>query len=178
MVLIIKKFIKHIFRKIFKKKPNLVLAKNVKISKNVLFETNYGGKISIGENTEILTGVMLMTYGGNITVGRSCSINPYTVLYGHGNLSIGNNVLIAAQCVIIPANHNFSDNTITINTQGLTTLGIKIEDNVWIGTGCRILDGVTIGQGAIIAAGAVVNKNVLPFTIVGGVPAKLIKNRK
>ena len=177
MVLIIKKFIKHIFRKIFKKKPNLVLAKNVKISKNVLFETNYGGKISIGENTEILTGVMLMTYGGNITVGRSCSINPYTVLYGHGNLSIGNNVLIAAQCVIIPANHNFSDNTITINTQGLTTLGIKIEDNVWIGTGGIVLGGVVINSGAVIAAGAVVLNSVPANEIWGGVPAKKIKSR-
>ena len=119
-----------------------------------------------------------MTYGGNITIGDFCSINPYTILYGHGNLSIGNNVLIAAHCVIIPANHIFSDLDSPINSQGLTTKGIIIEDDVWIGAGCRILDGVTVGKGSIIAAGAVVNKDVEPYTIVGGVPAKIIKKRK
>jgi acetyltransferase-like isoleucine patch superfamily enzyme len=99
------------------------------------------------------------------------------VLYGHGNLTIGDNVLIAGHCLIIPANHVFTDINIPISNQGETKKGIIIEDNVWIGSGCRILDGITIGTGAIIAAGAVVNKDVLPNTIVGGVPAKLIKNR-
>jgi acetyltransferase-like isoleucine patch superfamily enzyme len=160
-----------------KKKSDLTIHPSVRISKNVTLDINYGGKIIIDQQTEILNGVLLMTYGGNITIGFNCSINPYTVLYGHGNLTIGNNVLIAAHCVIIPANHNFEDNTITINKQGLTKKGITIKDNVWIGCGCRILDGVTIGEGAIIAAGAVVNKDVLPYTTVGGVPAKVIKNR-
>jgi acetyltransferase-like isoleucine patch superfamily enzyme len=118
-----------------------------------------------------------MTYGGVIKIGDGCSINPYSILYGHGNLTIGNNVLIAAHTVIIPANHNFKDLEIPIHQQGLTTKGICIEDNVWIGAGCKILDGVTIGFGAIVAAGAVVTKDVVPNTIVGGVPARLLKTR-
>lgn len=160
-----------------KKNINVSVHSSVKIYPNVVMNTEYGGKISIGKNCELLYGALLMTYGGDITIGECCSINPYSVLYGHGNLTIGNNVLIAGHCLIIPSNHNFSDITKPINRQGETRKGIIIEDNVWIGSGCRILDGVRIGQGAIIAAGAVVNKDVLPNTIVGGVPAKLIKTR-
>lgn len=164
---------------LLKKKDNPLLKvhPSVKRYNNVVLNTDFGGTITIAEKTELLYGVILMTYGGNITIGSNCSINPYTVLYGHGNLTIGNNVLIAGHCLIIPANHVFSNLEIPICKQGETRKGITIEDNVWIGSGCRILDGVTIGTGAIIAAGAVVNKNVLPNTIVGGVPAKLIKKR-
>jgi len=161
-----------------KLKRDRFLHQSVKVFPNVVLNTTGGGSITIGEKTELLYGVLLMTYGGNIKIGKNCSINPYTVLYGHGNLTIGNNVLIAGHTLIIPANHKFDDINIPINRQGETKKGITIEDNVWIGSGCRILDGVTIGKGAIIAAGAVVNKDVTSNTIVGGVPAKFIKNRK
>ncbi len=174
----VRKLIK-LFRSFFSKKSNNVLLhSSVKVFENVVLDTRFGGSITIGERSELLQGVMIMTYGGTIEIGSVCSINPYTILYGHGNLKIGNNVLIAAHTVIIPANHVFTDVTIPINLQGLTTKGITIEDDVWIGTGCKILDGVTIGKGAVIAAGAVVNKDVQPYTIVGGVPAKELKKRK
>jgi len=64
-----------------------------------------------------------------------------------------------------------------INQQGHTLKPIVIHDDVWIGGGAIILAGITIGQGAVVAAGAVVTKNVEPYTIVGGVPAKRIKER-
>lgn len=159
-------------------KNNINIHKTVSLSANVILDNKFGGEINIGKNCELLNGVMLMTYGGNITIGNNCSINPYTILYGHGNLSIGNDVLIAGHCLIIPANHKFEDLEILIRKQGLYTKGIVIENNVWIGAGCRILDGITIGEGSIIAAGAVVNKDVAPFTVVGGIPAKFIKLRK
>lgn len=160
-----------------RKIKNLYLGRAVRLYPNVILDTGYGGSITIGNGTELLYGVILMTYGGHIKIGTNCSINPYTVLYGHGNLTIGNNVLIAGHTLIIPANHIFDSMDIPIAKQGETRKGIVIEDNVWIGSGCRILDGVTIGSGAVIAAGAVVNKNVDPNTVVGGVPARLIKNR-
>ncbi len=174
----VRKFL-NLFKRLTQKKVNsLFIDLSVRVYPNVILNTEYGGTISIGEKTELLYGVTLMTYGGNIIIGKNCSINPYTVLYGHGNLTIGDNVLIAGHTLIIPSNHIFSDTEKPINTQGETRLGIIIEDDVWIGSGCRILDGVTIGKGAVVAAGAVVNKNVNPYTVVGGVPAKLIKNRK
>jgi acetyltransferase-like isoleucine patch superfamily enzyme len=149
-----------------------------RIHDTVLFDTSAGGTITIGSNNEILNGCLLMTYGGNISIGNNCSINPYTILYGHGKgLVVGNNVLIAGHCLIIPSNHVFSRTDIPINQQGEHSKGIVIEDDVWIGGGCQILDGVTITKGCIIAAGSVVNKSTEPYSIMGGVPAKLIKKR-
>jgi acetyltransferase-like isoleucine patch superfamily enzyme len=179
------KSIKKIYRKIISKRKIVLNKRNgvlnihssVKIYPNVVLETNHGGKIIIGEKTELSYGVLLMTYGGSIEIGRNCSINPYSVLYGHGNLKIGNNVLIAGHCLIIPANHKFDNLNLPINAQGESRKGIIIEDDVWIGSGCQILDGVTIRSGAIIAAGSVVNKNVESNCVFGGVPAKFIKVR-
>lgn len=161
-----------------RKNKNISIDSSVRIYSNVVLDTEYGGNITIGAKTELLNGVILMTYGGDIKIGDCCSINPYTVLYGHGNLTIGNNVLIAGHVLIIPANHNFDDLNIPINQQGETRKGIVIEDNVWIGAGCKILDGVLIGSGAVIAAGAIVNRDVPRNTVVGGVPARVIKTRK
>lgn len=156
----------------------LTIGKKCNISKNSVFNLGNNGVIQIGEFTEILHGCLLMTYNGSITIGSNCSINPYTIIYGHGKgTAIGNNVLIAGHCLLIPANHVFIRTDIPINQQGTDSKGIIIEDDVWIAAGCQILDGVTIGKGAIIAAGSVVNKSVDPFSIVGGVPAKLIKYR-
>lgn len=176
----IPKFVKQIFKKKQKEekaKKNICVSQNTRISSTAKVEVRFGGEISIGENTELQEGVLVLTYGGKIKIGNNCSINPYTIIYGHGGTQIGDNVLIAGHCMIIPNNHNFSKRDIPICEQGNTAKGIVIEDDVWIAHGCSILDGVTIGKGAIIAAGSVVNRSVEPFTIVGGVPAKKIKNR-
>lgn len=157
--------------------PAIHIGKRVRISSSAKLKNIGGGTISIGENTEILDGALLFTYGGDITIGKKCSINPYTIIYGHGGTKIGDNVLIAGQCMIIPANHVFADPNVPINMQGLTSNGIVIEDNVLISHGCSILDGVTIGRGSVIGAGSVVNKSVPPFSICVGVPSKVISNR-
>lgn len=136
------------------------------------------GQITIGDRCWIHPGVLLLSYGGSITMGDDCTVNPYSILYGHGGLKIGSGVRIAAHCVVIPSNHVYDKLDVPIFKQGLTKEGIVIEDDVWIGAHVTILDGVHIGQGSIIAAGSVVNKDVSPFSIVGGVPAKIIKNRK
>jgi acetyltransferase-like isoleucine patch superfamily enzyme len=136
-----------------------------------------GGTITIGSYCNIHDGAKLLTYGGNITLGDHTTVNPYCVLYGHGGLTIGAGVRIAAHVVIIPGSHNFADPDRLIYEQGMTYAGVTIGDDVWIGTGAKILDGVTVGRGAVIAAGAVVTKDVAPLAIVGGVPAKVIGRR-
>ena len=83
---------------------------------------------------------MLLTYGGDISIGNFCSINPFSVIYGHGGVKIGDGVRIATHCVIIPANHNFEAIDQFIFQQGETRKGIIIEDDVWLGAGARILD--------------------------------------
>jgi len=135
------------------------------------------GQIRLGKGTKIRSYACLYTYGGNISLGSNCSLNPFSIIYGHGGVTIGNNVRIAAHCVIVASNHNFDQLDIPISEQGITSKGIVIEDDVWIGSGAIILDGVRIGGGAIIAAGAVVNRDVEPMSTVGGVPAHIISRR-
>lgn len=152
------------------------LGKNT-VRTGVQLKTNYGGCIIVGEGTELGYYVILMTYGGFIEIGKNCSINPNSIIYGHGGVRIGDNVLIAAQCVVVSTNHIFSDRTKLIAEQGATAKGIIIEDDVWLGAGCKILDGVVIGKGAVIAAGSVVTVNVPEYCVYAGVPARKIKDR-
>lgn len=153
------------------------IGKGTKILNMAEVSTEYYGEISIGDNCEIYTGALLLTYGGFIQMGNNCTVNHYSVLYGHGGLTIGNGVRIAAHTVIIPANHNFADTEKPIYKQGLTMKGIVIEDDVWIAAGVRILDGVTIGRGSVIAAGAVVTKDTPPYSVNAGVPSRVISHR-
>jgi acetyltransferase-like isoleucine patch superfamily enzyme len=133
--------------------------------------------ITIGDGTFILNGSLLHPYGGWISVGRNVGINPYCMLYGHGGLEIGDSVLIATSCVMIPSNHNFDSLELLIRDQGLTCRGIRIEDDVWLGAHVTVLDGVTIGKGAVIGAGAVVTRSIPSGAIAVGVPARVIGSR-
>lgn len=109
-----------------------------------------------------------------VSPSKNCSLNPYSILYGHGGLTIGNGVRIAAHVVIVPANHIIDDTDRYIYEQGETTKGIVIEDDVWIGAGARVLDGVTISRGCVIAGGAMSTE---AYGIYGGIPARKIRNR-
>lgn len=157
--------------------PKIHIGKNVKIWRNVKIEILYGGEIWIGDNTEILDGVLIWTYGKEIRIGNNCSVNPYTLIYGHGSTKIGDDVLIAAHSMIVPSNHIFSDERKLIRNQGLSEKGIVIENDVWIAHGCSILDGVTVSEGTVIGAGSVLNQSTKAYGIYVGSPAKLITRR-
>ncbi len=133
--------------------------------------------VEMGRSCRIGVGVILDPRGGFIRMGNHCSVNPYCVLYGHGGLTIGNDVRIAAHVVIVPANHIFADRDRPIRVQGATREGIVIEDDVWIGAGARILDGVTIAKGCVIAAGAVLRESTAPYGVYAGVPARRVAER-
>ncbi len=136
-----------------------------------------GGSINIGPNTSIDKGAIIRAMGGSVTIGANCSVNAYSFLSGGGGLDVANFVMIASHVSIYASNHVFSDTTKPMGTQGLTMQGIVIRDDVWIGTGARILDGVEVAHGCVVAAGAVVTESTLPYTINGGVPARIIGNR-
>ena len=158
----------------------ILLGENVSIGNGArLVCSDQTAEIIIGDGTIIQPRAILETGpGGRIELGSMNSVNPYCVLYGHGGLITGDYVRIAAHTVIVPANHVFEDPDRPIARQGLTKKGIRIGRDVWIACGCCILDGVEIGDGSVIAAGAVVNSSVAPFSVVAGVPAKVIKMRR
>lgn len=116
-------------------------------------------------------------YPNKIQIGKNVSLNEWVYLSGYGGLIIGDNVRIGHRTSIVTSDHIVGDLSKPIYRQGLTSGKVVIADDVWIGCNVTILKGINIGKGAIIAAGSVVTKDVLPLTIVGGVPAKPIKIR-
>jgi acetyltransferase-like isoleucine patch superfamily enzyme len=135
------------------------------------------GKIIVGHDTCIRSFACVYSYGGNISIGSYCSLNPFVIISGQGNIKIGDYVRIAAHSVVIASDHNYDDVDMPVVYQGVKSRGIVIDDDVWIGNGAKILDGVHIGKGAIVAAGAVVTSSVPSNAVVAGVPARVIKWR-
>lgn len=110
--------------------------------------------------------------GKNITIGKNVFINSGCSFQDQGGITIGDGSLIGHRVVLATLNHGFAPE----ERGSLYPAPINIGKNVWIGASATVTSGVTIGDNAIIAAGAVVNKDVEANTIVGGVPAKFIKN--
>jgi acetyltransferase-like isoleucine patch superfamily enzyme len=137
--------------------------------------------IEIGDRTIVMHGAVLHVYNfrdmpqAGIVIGEDCLIGEYSVIRGQGGVTIGNRVYTSPFTQIIAVNHIFDDPSRPFIEQGITAQGIVIEDDVWLGAGAVITDNVRIGKGAVVAAGAVVTRDVEPHTLVGGVPAKLIK---
>ena len=108
----------------------------------------------------------------NVAIGEFSSVGYGTLIRGSTKISIGKNCCISEGVKILTAGHD-----VTSPFFDLTRKPVEIHDSVWIAMDAIILPGVTIGEGAVVAAGAVVTKDVEPFTVVGGNPAKFIKNR-
>ncbi|MBZ4644421.1 MAG: hypothetical protein JG767_2030 [Deferribacteraceae bacterium] len=131
---------------------------------------------SCGENVAIFSGVYILN-AENLEIGNNVSIHPMCYIDAAGGIKIGDDVSIAHSTTIMSTEHIYSDININIKDQGCRSIPTIIEDNVWIGAASRILAGTIIRRGSIIAAGAVVKNEVKEFSIVGGVPAKLLKER-
>lgn len=110
-------------------------------------------------------------FGKNITIGKNVFINSGCHFQDQGGIVIGDNTLIGHNVVLATINHDLNP----LNNRKNHYAPINIASNVWIGANATVLPGVTIGEWAVIAAGAVVTKDVPPYTVVGGVPAKVIK---
>lgn len=144
----------------------VVFGRNVNIEGNVCFAE----RIILDDNVEVRNRTKEQSY-----IASDVSINRNTVI--RGKFSIGEHVSIAPNCMIIGANHRFSDVTKLIKEQGVETKGIIIESDVWIGANCCVLDGVTIGRGSVIGAGSIVTKSIPPMSLAVGNPCRVIKQR-
>ncbi|MEO5821610.1 MAG: acyltransferase, partial [Vicinamibacteraceae bacterium] len=111
-----------------------------------------------------------------IRIGRRTFVGERALLRGQGGIAVGENVLLGPGAQLIAIDHVFSDAGRPIRDQGITAVGITIEDDCWIGAGAIILDGVTIGRGACVGAGAVVTRSIPARTLAVGVPARVIRH--
>ncbi|MBD5434840.1 MAG: acyltransferase [Treponema sp.] len=130
-----------------------------------IFFKSFGKNVYISRNIDVRSP-WRCRIGNNVVINKRC------VLDGRGGVDIGSNVDIAQDVQIWSAEHNVN----SINHE-MICAPIVIKDNVWIASRASVLPGVTIGEGAVVACGAVVIKDVLPYTIVGGIPAKKIGER-
>ncbi len=137
----------------------------------------FGDNVVVGRYTVIECTGVVRELGEGLKVGNDTGFGDYNFIGVRGPVEIGNNVLFGPRVSIHAENHNFEDPDVIIRKQGASRKGVKIEDDCWIGSGVTIVDGVVIGRGAVVAAGAVVTKDVPPFSVVAGVPAKVIKLR-
>jgi acetyltransferase-like isoleucine patch superfamily enzyme len=144
-------------------------------SKNIVL----GDRVTIGRFAIIRPS---NSYGGPIgeglKVGNNSSIGTYNYIGCSGYIEIGDNVMLGPRVGLYAENHIFDDLNVAIKDQGVERKFIKIEDDCWIGTNSIVLAGVTVGMGSVVAAGSVVTKDVPPYSVVAGVPAKIIKSRK
>jgi acetyltransferase-like isoleucine patch superfamily enzyme len=160
---------------------NISLGRGVYLDEGVYLHACPAG-IQIGDNTYVMHCAELHVYNfrslphAGIWIGHDSLIGEFNVLRGQGGIHIGNRVYTSPFVQIAAVNHVFSDPARPFVDQGITAQGIAIEDDVWIGAGAIVTDGVRIGQGAVVAAGAVVTQDVPSHTVVGGVPARVIKS--
>ena len=148
----------------------------IKIYVNIINMIKYS-HIEKGKNVRISINTKTMNQK-NIKIVNNSSINSGMLVAGkNSEIIIGDNCLISYNVHIRTISHNYIDKKRLILEQGNFEKTIIIGNDVWIGYGAQIMPGVKIGDGSVIAAGAVVTKNVEPYKVVGGVPAKIIKER-
>jgi acetyltransferase-like isoleucine patch superfamily enzyme len=169
---------------IVRHKSKIRMGKTVTIGNYVQINALSREGIVIGDNVSILnntiiecTGV-IRDMGEGLVIGSNVGIAQNCFLQVRGRVIIGNDVIFGPGVYLFSENHNFDNPDLPVSVQGETRKGVRIGDGVWIGARAVILDGVKIGRSSIVAAGSVVNKDVPPFAIVAGVPAKIIKDRK
>jgi acetyltransferase-like isoleucine patch superfamily enzyme len=135
-----------------------------------------GNSVQLKPITSVFKGLENIYIGNNVRMAR------YTTIYStHAKVIIGNNVIVAPYLSIISGNHitNYIGHFMSdvFDKKDGYDRDIILEDDLWLGIHVTILSGVTIGRGSVLAAGSVVNKSCPPYSIIGGIPAKILKFR-
>lgn len=168
----------------FLNKSNIVFGKNVTIEKYTRLDGYAKEKIELGNNVKIgaysnlLSTSHFSKYGKGLKIGNNSAFGRFTEFGAAGGIQIGDNVIAGSYVSFHSENHNFNDTTKLIREQGVSSKGIRVGNNVWIGAKVTFLDGSFVDDNSIVAAGAVVNGIYPNNSIIGGVPAKIIKTIK
>jgi acetyltransferase-like isoleucine patch superfamily enzyme len=163
-------------------KSNYVFGKSITIDNHCLLDGFSSEKIILGDCVKIgafskLTSTSHFSkYGIGLKIGNNSAIGDYTHFGAAGGIEIGNDVIMGSYVSFHSENHNFSDTEKLIREQGVTSKGIKLGNNIWVGAKVTFLDGCVVGNNSVVAAGAVVNGVFPDNVVIGGVPARIIKN--
>lgn len=142
------------------------------------FEVPLCNRVNIGESCNISRGVsFIATEKGRIDLGNRVYLGRDCVLASDASIVIGDNTILAEFVSVIDADHGTARNGVPIRDQDLVPRPIKIGADVWIGRGCAVLKGVTIGEGAVIGANSVVTRDIPPYAVACGNPARVIRYR-
>ena len=161
---------------------NISFGKSVTIEKNCFIDGFSSEKIIIGDCVKIgafstLSSTShLSKYGKGLKIGNHSAIGQFAEFGAAGGIEIGNDVIMGSYVSFHSENHNFNDTTRLIREQWVTSKGIIIGNNVWVGAKATFLDGCIVGNNSIVAAGAVVNGVYPDNSIIAGVPAKVLKS--
>jgi acetyltransferase-like isoleucine patch superfamily enzyme len=158
------------------------IGNNVIIDDNCVLDAKGGAEshITLEDNVLLSRNTILSCKGGTIELGDNTNIGMNCLMQSESSLRVGKNVLLASYCYLVAGgNHGIERTDIPIIQQpSVSRGGIVIEDNVWLGARVTVTDGVRVGRDSVAGAGAVIIRDVPEFVIVGGVPAKVLKERK
>lgn len=159
------------------------IGRTITIGDNVEINALSRGGIRIGNNVTILrnsiiecTGV-LRELGESLVIGDNVGIAQNCFIQVRGRVVIGSNVMFGPNVSIFSENHGHADTSIPMIEQETARKGVEIGEDNWLGSGSRILDGVKLGKGCIVAAGAVVTESFPEYSVIGGIPARLLRKR-
>jgi len=162
---------------------HIKFGKGVTLGRDVLIDglsrdgVEIGHGVNIGAYSMIEASGTIKDIGRGIKIGDNSGIGAFSFIGGAGGVTIGSDVIMGQWVSFHPENHNFESLDLPIRQQGVNRQGIVVEDDCWIGAKVTFLDGAHVGKGCVIAAGAVVRGVIPPYSIAGGIPAKVIKSR-
>jgi acetyltransferase-like isoleucine patch superfamily enzyme len=136
-----------------------------------------GDKVNVGPYTSIQASGVLTRLGTGCEIGANSGIGGYSFIGCGGGVKIGANVIMGQYVSFHSENHVFERMDVPIRTQGVTRQGIVIEDDCWVGAKATFLDGCHVGKGCVVAAGSVVRGVIPAYSVIGGVPARVLRSR-
>lgn len=162
-------------------KGNFSFGHGVTIERYTKLDGYAAHKIALGNNCRIgayscLTCTSHMSkFGKGLVMGNNSAIGDYTHFGASGGITIGDDVIMGSYISFHSENHNFADTTRLIREQGVSSKGIHLGNNIWVGAKVTFLDGSAVGNNCVVAAGAVVNGIFPDNCVIGGVPARILK---
>jgi acetyltransferase-like isoleucine patch superfamily enzyme len=163
-------------------KEKLLIEKYSKISEGCYLDAMSTNGLTIGKNASIgaytrieCTG-SIKDIGSGIKIGQNFGIGAFSFIGAAGGVKIGDDVIMGQYVSFHSENHIFTDHTTPIRLQGITRQGIKLGNNIWVGSKVTFLDGAEVSDNSVIAAGAVVKDRFPPNVVIAGTPAKVVRN--